>query len=40
VVRGFLAERPDYPLRLRRVILQSADDLFRAAEIVPSEHQR
>lgn len=33
-VRAFLAGKPDYPLRLRRVILQSADDLFRAAEIV------
>jgi len=35
VVRQFLAERPDYPVRLRRVILQSADDLFRAAERLP-----
>jgi aminopeptidase N len=31
-VRQFLAERPEYPVRLRRIILQSADDLFRAAE--------
>ncbi len=30
-VRQFLAAHPDYPARLRRVILQSADDLFRAA---------
>src|SRR4029079_16851195 len=30
-VRAFLDERPDYPLRLRRVILQSTDPLFRAA---------
>ena len=29
----FLAEQPDYPVRLRRVILQSADDLFRAASM-------
>ena len=32
VVRAFLAEQQDYPVRLRRIILQSADDLFRAAE--------
>ncbi len=31
-VRGFLAERPDYPVRLKRIILQSADTLFRAAQ--------
>jgi aminopeptidase N len=30
-VRAFLAERPDYPPRLRRIILQSADELFRVA---------
>jgi aminopeptidase N len=35
-VRAFLAEHPDYPVRLRRIILQSADELFRAAEIVNS----
>ena len=35
VVRVFLDEHPDYPLRLRRIILQSADNLFRAADIVP-----
>jgi len=34
VVRRFLAERPDYPPRLRRKILQSADLLFRSARIV------
>ena len=34
VVRAFLAERPDYPIRLRRIILQSADNLFRAAGIL------
>jgi aminopeptidase N len=31
VVREFLAERPDYPVRLRQIVLQSADPLFRAA---------
>ncbi len=34
IVRAFLAEGPEYPLRLRRIVLQSADDLFRAARIV------
>ncbi|MGE3508824.1 MAG: M1 family metallopeptidase [Vicinamibacterales bacterium] len=34
IVRQFLDDRPDYPIRLRRIILQSADDLFRAAEVV------
>jgi aminopeptidase N len=29
-VRAFLAEQKDYPIRLRRIILQSADELFRA----------
>ena len=33
VVRGFLSEHQDYPTRLRRIILQAADPLFRAAEI-------
>jgi aminopeptidase N len=33
-VRAFLAARPDYPIRLRRIILQSADDLFRAADVL------
>jgi len=32
IVQGFLAEQKDYPIRLRRIILQSADGLFRAAE--------
>jgi aminopeptidase N len=36
VVRAFLDEHSGYPVRLRRIILQSADDLFRAADIVPS----
>ncbi|HLH32740.1 MAG TPA: M1 family aminopeptidase [Terriglobia bacterium] len=30
-VRKFLAEQKDYPIRLHRIILQAADDLFRAA---------
>jgi aminopeptidase N len=34
-VRRFLSDRPDYPLRLRRIVLQSADDLFRAAKALP-----
>ncbi|MDP6051537.1 MAG: M1 family aminopeptidase, partial [Candidatus Latescibacteria bacterium] len=33
IVRGFLADHPDYPPRLRAKILQSADTLFRAARI-------
>ena len=33
IVRAFLADHPDYPLRLRQIILQSADNLFRAAEL-------
>lgn len=32
IVRQFLAERPDYPTRLRNKILMAADPLFRAAE--------
>jgi aminopeptidase N len=35
VVKRFLAELPpDYPARLRNIVLQSADELFRAATIV------
>ncbi len=34
IVHAFLAEKPDYPIRLRRTILQAADDVFRAAEII------
>jgi aminopeptidase N len=30
-VRTFLAARPDLPIRLRRIVLQSADTLFRAS---------
>ena len=33
IVREFLAERPDLPPRLRAKLLQSADPLFRSAEI-------
>jgi aminopeptidase N len=33
-VRAFLSEQKDYPVRLRRTVLRSADDVFRAAEIV------
>ena len=36
IVKKFLTERPDYPLRLRRIILQSADEMFRAADILNS----
>ena len=33
VVRNYLAQVPrEYPERLRRIILSSADDLFRAAD--------
>ena len=31
VVREFLTRQKDYPIRLRRIILQAADELFRAA---------
>ena len=33
VVRDFLAERPDYPFRLKNKILMAADLLFRANEM-------
>jgi aminopeptidase N len=36
VVRGFIAEEKDYPVRLRRIVLQTADDLFRAAAMAGS----
>src|SRR5437016_7782157 len=32
MVRTFLNAQKDYPIRLRRIILQSVDELFRAAE--------
>ena len=35
IVERFLAERPDYPERLRRIVLQAADDLRR---LVAWEH--
>jgi len=31
-VHAFLSAQKDYPIRLHRIILQSADELFRAAE--------
>ncbi len=31
IVREFLAERPQYPVRLRQLVLQAADPVFRAA---------
>ncbi len=34
VIKKFLDENPNYPIRLKRIILQSADDVFRAAEIL------
>jgi len=34
IVQAFLDEHPDYPYRLKNKILQSADGLFRAAEII------
>jgi aminopeptidase N len=36
-VRGFLREFPQYPVRLRRIILQSADLLFRASGSISSQ---
>jgi aminopeptidase N len=33
-VRQFLAEHPDYPPRLRGKLLQAADELFRAVEVL------
>lgn len=33
-VRDFLAQQKDYPIRLRRIILQAADELFRAADML------
>jgi len=39
-VRQFLDARADYPIRLRRIILQSADDLFRAVDIVQAPESR
>ena len=32
-VHSFLQEQRDYPVRLRRIILHAADELFRAAEL-------
>jgi aminopeptidase N len=33
-VRHFLDEQKDYPIRLRRIILQATDELFRASDIL------
>jgi aminopeptidase N len=33
IVHMFLSERPEYPVRLRQIVLQSADDLLRAVRI-------
>jgi aminopeptidase N len=33
IVRDFLRERPTYPVHLRRIVLQSADNLFRAVAL-------
>ncbi len=39
-VRRFLADQgDDYPVRLRRIILQAADSVFRAAEILEPANQ-
>ena len=37
IVQAFLDEHPAYPYRLKNKILQSADGLYRAAEIVSGE---
>jgi aminopeptidase N len=34
IVHTFLAEQKDYPVRLRRIILQTGDSLFRAVDIL------
>ncbi len=39
-VRQFLEDRPEYPVRLRRVVLQSADDLFRAVDTLQANTTR
>ncbi len=36
-VRRFLAANPEYPVRLRRIVLQAADPLFRASDILPRD---
>ncbi len=41
IVRGFLAEQDaDYPPRLRRLVLQAADPLFRAVDILERDGGR
>jgi len=37
VVRTFLDNRPEYPHQLRLKVLQAADPLFRAVEILPRD---
>lgn len=37
IVREFLTERRDLPEALRRVVLQSAHELFRAADLAREE---
>ncbi len=39
IVRNFLNGQKDYPIRLRRIILQSADELFRAADILSTSEK-
>jgi aminopeptidase N len=39
IVRQFLAEQPEYPPRLRRIIEQVADPLFRSARVPPGGSQ-
>jgi len=33
IVRTFLRDREDLPVRLRNIVLQAADNLFRAAAV-------
>jgi len=39
IVREFLDRRPDYPDRLREIILQSSDLLFRASRMLDNEQR-
>ncbi|HEX9108362.1 MAG TPA: M1 family aminopeptidase, partial [Longimicrobiales bacterium] len=36
IVRDFLAQHPGYPVRLRQLVLQGADELFRSATRAPA----
>jgi len=40
IVREFLAENPNYPMRLRWTILHTADELFRIAASGGPERRR